>query len=248
MDCIVTRAPYLKRMTASTLTATTLTDRALIRLSGEDVRGFLDGLVTNKLDILPVYAALLTPQGKVIADFFVLADGDDLLLDVHADDAEPVIRRLSMYRLRRAITIVRDEALAVHWSPGEGDDPRLPALGRRWTGPPGAPGEDYLAHRLSLGVAEGPELTDLLWLECNAAELNGVSFNKGCFVGQENTARMNWRSKVNRRLFVVPGHIDKARAYYPELDRSVIHARLGAIPADALIPAWLEPALAVQSE
>ena len=243
MDCIVTRAPYLKPMTASTLT-----DRAVIRLAGEDVRGFLDGLVTNRLDTLPVYAALLTPQGKVIADFFVFAEGEDLLLDVHADDADAVIRRLSMYRLRRAITIVRDEALAVHWSPDDGDDPRLPALGRRWLGPAGTPAENYLAHRLSLGVAEGPELADLLWLECNAAELNGVSFNKGCFVGQENTARMNWRSKVNRRLFVVPGHVDKARAYYPELDRSVIHARLDAIPADALTPAWLEPALAVQSE
>ncbi|MEO7787723.1 MAG: folate-binding protein [Sphingomicrobium sp.] len=230
--------------------ATTLTDRAVIRLSGEDVRGFLDGLVSNSVTgALPVYAALLTPQGKVIADFFVRGgdegEGDDLLLDVHSNDADALIRRLSMYRLRRPITIARDETLAVHWSSEPGNDPRLADLGERWLGAPGEPATDYLAHRLSLGVAEGPELTDLLWLECNAAELNGVSFTKGCFVGQENTARMNWRSNINRRLFVVPaiGLPERGRAYYPELGRAVVHARVDAIPADAIIPAWLAPAL-----
>ena len=199
--------------------ATTLTDRAVIRLSGEDVRGFLDGLVSNSITgALPEYAALLSPQGKVIADFFVWADGDDLLLDVAADEAEALIRRLSMYRLRRAIAIVRDEALAVHWSAEDGGgepDPRLAALGNRWIGPADEAVSGWLEHRLRLGVAEGAELADLLWLECNAAELNGVSFTKGCFVGQENTARMNWRSKINRRLFVVEGKSEKARATYP---------------------------------
>ena len=254
MDCIVTRAPYLKAMNA-----TTLTDRALVRLSGEDVGGFLDGLVTNTLAPLPAYAALLTAQGKVIADFFVWGDGDDVLLDVHADDADALIRRLAMYRLRRAIIIARDEALAVHWSPEPGNDPRLPALGMRalvpaTTGEKDHPrdGADsdaaaaYRAHRLSLGVAEGPELADLLWLECNAAELNGVSFTKGCFVGQENTARMNWRSKINRRLFVVPATQlpDRGRAFYPDLGLAIVHARIDAIPADAIIPPWLASALA----
>ena len=244
------------------MTATTLSDRALVRLSGEDVRGFLDGLVTNRVTgELPVYAALLTPQGKVIADFFVWAEEGDLLLDVHADDADALIRRLSMYRLRRPITIARDETLGVNWSPEPGNDPRLAQLGTRSLDPPGNGEGDhpqdggggpatstYLAHRLSLGVAEGPELTDLLWLECNAAELGGVSFTKGCFVGQENTARMNWRSKVNRRLFVVAGQSDKARAYYPELGLAIVHARVDAVPVEAVIPAWLAPALAGQSE
>ncbi|PMZ44311.1 folate-binding protein YgfZ, partial [Pseudomonas sp. GW247-3R2A] len=91
---------------------------------------------------------------------------------------------------------------------GEGvPDPRLAALGRRWIGDAGAAAEGWLAHRLSLGVTEG--LAELgndqtLWLECNARELNGVSFTKGCYVGQENTARMHHRSKVNRRLVVAP--------------------------------------------
>lgn len=229
--------------------ATTLTDRALVRLSGEDVRGFLDRLVSNSVSgALPVYAALLTPQGKVIADFLVWAAGDDLLLDVAADEVEPLIRRLSMYRLRRPIVIARDEDLAVHWSreEGQGDpDPRFAGLGRRWLAPPGAPASGWLGHRLRHGVCEGAELTDLLWLECNAVELNGVSFTKGCFVGQENTARMNWRSKVNRRLIVVPAGSapDRARAFYPELGLAVVHARVDAIPGDAIIPPWLEPAL-----
>jgi folate-binding protein YgfZ len=163
-----------------------------------------------------------------------------------------------MYRLRRPITIARDETLAVHWSPKPGNDPRLVALGTRSLNPPraqlgegdhpqdgGGATADYLAHRLNLGVAEGPELTDLLWLECNAAELSGVSFTKGCFVGQENTARMNWRSKVNRRLFVVPATAlpDRGRAFYPEIGLAIVHARIDAIPPEALIPAWLEDAL-----
>ena len=243
-DCNVTPRPYLKPMAA-----TTLTDRAVVRLSGEDVRGFLDGLVSNSVTgELPVYAALLTPQGKVIADFLVFADANDLLLDVTTSDVDALIGRLSMYRLRRPITIARDEERAVHWSldVGQGDpDPRLPELGHRWLAPADAPAMGYDEHRLRLGVAEGPELTDLLWLECNAAELNGVSFTKGCFVGQENTARMNWRSKVNRRLFVVPATEmpDRARAFYPELGLAVVHARLDAIPADAIIPPWLAAAL-----
>jgi len=223
--------------------ASTLTDRALIRLSGEDVRGFVDGLVTNTLDVLPAYAALLTPQGKVIADFIVWKDGDDLLLDCDASAAEALERRLAMYRLRRAITIERDEALAVHWSPDGGDDPRLAALGRRWIAPPGEAASGWREHRLRLGVAEGAaELGDLLWLECNADELNGVSFTKGCFVGQENTARMNWRGKVNRRLFVLPSGIAPAarvRVEHPELGLAVAHLRVDEVPAEAIRPPWL---------
>ena len=222
---------------------TTLADRALIRLSGDDVRKFLDGLVTNKLDALPAYAALLTPQGKVTADFIVWADGDDMLLDCDAAAAEALEQRLAMYRLRRAITIERETAVAVHWSPEGADDPRLPALGRRWIAPPTESAAGWLAHRLCLGVCEGAvELSDLLWLECNADELNGVSFNKGCFVGQENTARMNWRGKVNRRLFVVPAGLAPAarvRIDYPELGLAVAHLRVDEVPSEAIKPAWL---------
>lgn len=230
--------------------ATTLPDRAIVRLSGEDVREFLQGLVTQDVNgALPVWAGLLTPQGKCLFDFIVWTDGDDLLLDCEAQAADDLIKRLSIYRLRRPITIVRDAGLAVNWSM-DGDlgvaDPRLPELGRRWVAPGGEPANDWLGHRLRLGVCEGrAELGDLLWLECNAIELNGVSFTKGCFVGQENTARMNWRQKVNRRLIVVEGDGgDRVRIAYPEQRLAVVHARTDALPANAILPSWLELALA----
>ena len=242
-------------MLPATPTSHILADRALLRLSGEDVRGFLQGLATNDVaGALPVWAALLSAQGKCLFDFLVWADGDDLLLDCEAAAADDLARRLAMYRLRRPIIISRDESLAVCWAP-DGDegvpDPRLPALGRRWCSPAnaGAPflshGEsEWLAHRLRLGVCEGRgELGELLWLECNAAELNGVSFTKGCYVGQENTARMNWRQKINRRLVVVPADAPtpRTKAFYPELGLAVEHRRVDDL-AGLSLPEWLAAA------
>jgi folate-binding protein YgfZ len=232
------------------MASTTLADRAVIRLSGEDVRDFLQGLVTSDVaGELPVWAGLLTPQGKCLFDFFVWADGDDLLLDCEGEVADDLVQRLTIYRLRRQIRIERDVSLAVNWSK-DGDegspDPRLPQLGRRWLGPADEPTADWLEHRLRFGVCEGrAELGDLLWLECNAIELNGVSFTKGCYVGQENTSRMNWRQKINRRLFVTMGGGGKrSRVEYPQIDRSVVLARVDAIPDNAFIPDWLKAALA----
>lgn len=218
-------------------------------MSGDGVREFLQGLVTSDVaGHLPVWAGLLTPQGKCLFDFLVFADGEDLLLDCEAGAADDLIKRLSIYRLRRPIEITRDDSMAVHWSP-DGDegtpDPRLVALGRRWLAPANEPASGWLDRRLRLGVCEGrAELGDLLWLECNAAELNGVSFTKGCFVGQENTARMNWRSKVNRRLLVIEGDgSDRTRIAYPELGLSVVHARMSDLPDSAIIPDWLASSL-----
>jgi folate-binding protein YgfZ len=234
------------------MAATTLSDRAVVRVSGEDVRGFLQGLVTSDVTgPLPVWAGLLTPQGKCLFDFFVWEEGDDLLLDCEAAAVDDLIKRLSIYRLRRPITIERDASLAVHWSMDGGGtpDPRLAELGMRWLAATGEAASGWLEHRLRLGVCEGrAELGDLLWLECNAAELNGVSFTKGCFVGQENTARMNWRQKINRRLFVVQGAGgERSRIEYPELALSVVHTRVDAVPDNAIVPEWLEGALAQSS-
>jgi hypothetical protein len=141
----------------------------------------------------------------------------------------------------------------VHWAvDGEGGlDPRLPALGRRWLAPSGEASEGWLEHRLSLGVSEGrAELGSdkTLWLECNAAELGGVSFTKGCYVGQENTARMNYRSKVNRRLVVVPadGPGERARIHYPQLGLGVEHRRVDDL-GGALLPDWLSAAIGAPS-
>jgi len=236
-------------------TSTWLDDRALIRISGEDVRGFLQGLVTQDLALVtaetPQWAALLTPQGKALFDFLLWADGDAILVDCEAAQREALIRRLTIYRLRRAITIEAVEG-GVHWSPEPGQgipDPRLAALGYRWLGPAsGGIATGWRAHRLRLGVTEGVEelgQDKTLWLECNAAELNGVSYAKGCYVGQENTARMHYRAKVNRRLVVMPiGEAgDRTRVSYPELGLMVELRRVEAL-GDALVPEWLANALA----
>jgi hypothetical protein len=252
------------------MTETTLADRALVRLSGEDVRGFLQGLVTNDVTgALPVWAGLLTAQGKVLFDFLVWDDpqggSDDLLIDCEAEQADALVRRLSLYRLRRAITIAIDSALAVHWSTEDGAgvaDPRLAALGFRWLAPADAPALGWRAHRLGLGVTEGiAELGSdkTLWLETNAIELNGVSFSKGCYVGQENTARMNWRQKVNRRLVVLhaaenPG--ESANVYYADLGMAVQRIAVDSVisgpeavkAGSPIVPDWLAQAVSPKAE
>ena len=240
-----------------TMADTTLSDRRLIRLSGDDPRGFLQGLVTA--DVLavtpeaPRWAGLLTPQGKALFDF-ILWDGGDgaILIDCEAPQADALARRLTLYRLRRAIEIAPANG-AVHWSlePGQQPgDPRLPELGRRWISADasGNATEAWRAHRLSLGVCEGADELGqdaTLWLEANARELNGVSFTKGCYVGQENTARMQHRSKVNRRLVVAPiaEAGPRTRIHYDKLGLMIELRRVEAL-GDALRPAWLEAALA----
>jgi folate-binding protein YgfZ len=248
------------------MTAYRLADRSVIRLSsteeGEDVRAFLQGLVTQDLnDALPVWAGLLSPQGKALFDFFLWADGDDILIDCETSQAEALVRRLSLYRLRRKIAITADSSLAVHWSENARDanlcllsspDPRHPSLGYRWLSVAADATEDasdtYHAHRLSLGITEGIAelgIDQTLWLECNAAELNGVSFDKGCYVGQENTARMNWRQKINRRLVVVPladADPKRQRVAYPELGLSVEHRRVEDM-ASFVLPDWQRAAI-----
>lgn len=227
-----------------------LAERAVLRVTGDDVRGFLQGLMTQDLAApLPAWSGLLTPQGKALFDFILWSDGDDMLIDCEAAAAEALARRLTLYRLRRNIAVTTDATLAVHWSPDAtatgAADPRLAALGTRWLAPPDDRPVDHAwrAHRLALGVTEGVgELGsgETLWLECNARELNGVSFTKGCYVGQENTARMHHRARVNRRLVVAPlGEAgDRTRTRYPDLGLMVEHRRVEAL-GDAVLPAWL---------
>ena len=230
--------------------------RALVRVApeanGEDAAQFLQGLVTNDVTgELPVYAGLLSAQGKTLFDFIVWPGSEgSLLLDCEAEFAGELVKRLSLYRLRRKIAIAVDDGLGVYWQAELGDggapDPRMAGLGQRWIAATSdgdrAVDDEWLRHRVSLGVPEGrAELGDVLWLETNAVELNGVSFSKGCYIGQENTARMNWRQKVNRRLLVVPfdrSDEKRRKAAYPELGYAVDHLRVE--DADqALLPEWL---------
>ncbi|MBX7456826.1 folate-binding protein [Qipengyuania sp. 1NDH17] len=242
------------------MTATRLMNRAVVRVTPTDdcesVTDFLQGLLTNDVKKpLPVYTGLLTPQGKALFDMLVWPAGDGgLLLDCEAEFAGELAKRLSLYRLRRKIDIAVDESVAVHWEKHGGDggaaDPRLAALGQRWLAPAletdEAADEDYIAHRVAMGVPEGrSELGDILWLETNAVELHGVAFDKGCYIGQENTARMNWRSKVNRRLVVVP--LDKSdekrrKVAYEDLGLAVDHLRVSDIDIESA-PEWMRSGL-----
>ncbi|MET0248587.1 MAG: folate-binding protein [Sphingobium sp.] len=245
------------------MTGTTLRDRAILRISGEEARPFLQGLLTRDVLTLepnaPRWGGLLTPQGKALFDFILWSDANgDVLIDCEAAQADTLARRLTIYRLRRKVTIGRDEALAVHWSPNAADkplDPRLPALGHRWIAPPGEgdAAQVFRAHRLSLGIFEGVEelgQDQILWLETNAEELGGVDYDKGCYVGQENTARMHYRSKVNRRLVAVP--LEKAdpkrqRAALEDIGLSIELRRVADIDP-ATLPAWLAAAVAQAGE
>ncbi|MCJ9427613.1 YgfZ/GcvT domain-containing protein [Kordiimonas marina] len=209
-------------MTAHTVK---LGNRSVIRLSGAETRSFLQGLVTNNvMAVAPghaVYAALLTPQGKYLYDMIIMADGDDLLLDVEAERLGELLRRLMMYRLRAAVEITDESDRLSVWAvfgdaPGKGistPDPRSADLGTRLVLPAGEtpdaepmPLEGYETKRLSLGVPDGSrdmKVDKYFWLETAAERLNGVSFTKGCFIGQELTARMKHRTTLKKLLVPV---------------------------------------------
>ncbi|MES2173726.1 MAG: folate-binding protein [Pseudomonadota bacterium] len=243
------------------MTGTTLSNRAILRISGEEAKAFLQGLLTRDVLTLtpgqPRWTGLLTPQGKALFDFILWADGDDILIDCEAAQADLLAKRLTIYRLRRKVAIVREEGLAVHWSPDASDqplDPRLPALGHRWIAPatPGDATPPFRAHRLRLGVFEGAEelgQDQTLWLETNAEELNGVDYDKGCYVGQENTARMHYRNKVSRRLVAVPiaqADEKRQRAALPDMGLSIELRRVETLDP-ATLPAWLATAIESQA-
>ncbi|WP_299691231.1 folate-binding protein [uncultured Tateyamaria sp.] len=188
-----------------------MSDRHVFRLSGADIRPFLQGLVTNdvdKVDAGLVYAALLTPQGKYLADFFLAADGADVLLDVAAPLAPGLAQRLGMYKLRADVAIA-DSGLHVHRGLGDVPqdgyaDPRHTALGWRAYRADPAPDTDvdWTALRVAHVVPEtGIELTpDSYILEAGFEALDGVDFRKGCYVGQEVTARMKHKTTLRKGL------------------------------------------------
>ena len=200
-----------------------LSDRAVIALEGREARGFLQGLVTQDLtDLAPghgLYAALLAPQGKILFDFLITEGDGALLLDCEAAGAEGLVKKLKMYRLRARIEISPRPQLSVYAGlkgrAGERAvsfaDPRLAALGPRSIGavaemPAELPGPAlYHAARLELGVPEGHDFgSDKIFaLDAGLDELNAVSFTKGCYVGQELTARMKHRGTDRKRILAV---------------------------------------------
>lgn len=202
------------------MTAEILADRAVLEIRGEDARGFLQGLITNDVRRLSptsaIYAALLTPQGKVVCDFFLYEEESCLLLECSRAGVADLQKRLSRYRLRARVEILSHDEwnVAVGNDLGRPDtpvweDPRHRALG--WRSilqgeltkqlPSGA----YLERRLELGIPEGADLgcERIFALDADLEELNAVSFDKGCYVGQELTARMKHRGTARKKLVPV---------------------------------------------
>jgi hypothetical protein len=195
--------------------------RAVIAITGEDRVDFLQGLVSNDVAMAApghaVWAALLTPQGKWLADFFILSDGERLLLDCERAQLPMVQQRLTRYRLRSRVALTDAEMLVyVAWDGGPdvsgitAPDPRLPEAGWRvLTSDPilaNASEDDWDLYRLGLGLPDGSrdlESEKSVLLEAGFDELNGVSWTKGCYMGQELTARTKYRGLVKRRLVPV---------------------------------------------
>ncbi len=187
-------------------------DRTLLRVTGADRLPFLQGLVTNDVDKLaagPIYTALLTPQGKYFADFFLIQETDAILIDVDAGLAASLLQRLTMYKLRADVAFEHTKHhlhKGLNPCPEDGwNDPRHPALGwRAWRAAPSDQEEqvDWTALHVTHVIPQsGEELTpDTYILEAGFERLNGVDFRKGCYVGQEVTARMKHKTTLRKGL------------------------------------------------
>lgn len=199
-----------------------LDSRALVTIRGEDWRAFLQGLITQDVETLAPgemrFGAMLTPQGKFLHDLFLIGEQDGCLVDVQAASRDALVRRLTIYRLRAKVEIAAAEGQVwAAWNSagpaGHGwtCDPRLRALG--WRGlhqpPPGGTVTDsdaYDAHRLALGVPDPARdcIPDKTYpIEANFDLLNGIDFQKGCFVGQETTSRMKRRGLIKTRMLPI---------------------------------------------
>lgn len=200
-----------------------LPQRGVISITGADRVVFLNGLVSNEVALAApgraVWAALLTPQGKYLSDFFIFPNDDTLLLDAPAADIPVLITKLNRYRLRAAVVLADASAsygVYAAWGgsapkgPITAPDPRLEAAGWRILSETeldtNASAADYAAHRIALGLPDGapdmePEKT--LLLEAGFDELGGIAWDKGCYMGQELTARTKYRGLVKRRLVPV---------------------------------------------
>ena len=241
-----------------------LSDRTVLEVAGEDRVSFLQGLVSNDVALAApgraVWAALLTPQGKWLADFFIFADGERLLLDCEAAQIAIVAKLLTRYRLRSKATVA-PTALRVSagWdgtAPAAAliaPDPRLPAAGWRIIGEIDATATeaDYDLHRLRLGLPDGSrdlESDRSTLVESGFDELNGIGWEKGCYMGQELTARTKYRGLVKRRLTpvriegelpppgtpVIQGNTEVGTIRSGRRDRALASLRLEAIRAESL--------------
>lgn len=189
-----------------------LPGRGVLSITGADAAGFLQGLVTSEVEELPQgaagYAALLTPQGKILFDFLVQRQEDGFLIDCAASQREALIKRLGFYKLRAKVTVAARDDLKVvvadQPSAGLFADPRLAALGfRGYLAGDFPEAKTYAARRVALGVADSEAdigSGELFPHEANLDQLNGVNFKKGCYVGQEVVSRMEHRGTARNRI------------------------------------------------
>ncbi len=216
-----------------------LESRSVLALSGEDRVSFLQGLTSNDIDLAaksPVYTAFLTPQGKYLFDFTVVAESNRLLLECEADNRDDLLRRLGRFILRANVSLEDVDAhYAVYaaWNgssnhPNAYPDPRLASLGERIVVraeekiSTNATEIDYRLHRYQLGIAEGHHeimANKAVLLELNFDALNGMSLTKGCYMGQELTARTHYRGLVKKRY--LPFRFDGLQA--PEKHHILVH-------------------------
>ena len=192
-------------------------NRGLLDLTGEDVRPFLQGLLTNDIQKLTpeknLYAAMLTPQGKLLYDFFLYDLHGGILLEFYKPYAADIIKKLTLYRLRSKVqfTDVSDHYFVVAaWGDTQGPtDPRDEKLGVRFITNQkneSVPAVEYHAHRIALTIPEMPD--DLISgesfpLPSNLEELHAIDYNKGCYVGQEVTARSKYRGNIRKKIYTV---------------------------------------------
>jgi tRNA-modifying protein YgfZ len=192
-----------------------LDNRAVIRVAGDGALAFLHNLLTMDLTAhTPAYAALLTPQGKILHDVFVVPDGDVVWIDAAKSQSADLLKRLMMYRLRAKLDIAVDATKAVAVSSQNNlpglcyVDPRLAAMGHRAIVDAGhlSAGENYNLARLSLGLADSNAdigSGEMFVHEANLDQLHGVSFTKGCYVGQEVVSRTHHRNMARKRILPV---------------------------------------------
>ncbi len=239
-----------------------LTDRGVIAISGADAQKLLQDLLTQDLDALAEgaaqYSALLTPQGKYLFDFIIIKQPDTLLFECDKARLSDLIKRLTMYKLRADMVfedVSETHPVTVHWDgpapEGAIPDPRDPRLGSRTYTPceTNAEADAWHAHRIALTVPQGPpdvEVDKTFWLECEAERLNGVAFQKGCFIGQEQTSRMKRRGTVKKGFVTLLGEA-KEGAQLLANDKEI--GRIGSTcPGMALAFVRLEKLATAQAE
>lgn len=206
---------------------TALTDRRIIEITGKHRVDFLQNLVTQNVDGLPsescVMAALLTPQGKLLHDFIIYVEDDCFLLDVDADSADALMKKLTLYKLRADVSLaMADKQVRAIWQEdgfpcppmgGYFEDPRHEGLGLRCltdasteNSLPEKPLADWHANRMRLGIAQGPNDMppgSVFPLEYGFAQMQAIDFKKGCFVGQEVTSRTHRKGSLRKKLHAI---------------------------------------------